>query len=35
VNALLAARELNFLPVGHRSLIQVSQPQPLRRSGTH
>jgi len=35
VNALLAARELNFLLVGHRSLIQVSQPQPLRRSGTH
>jgi 23S rRNA pseudouridine2605 synthase len=35
VNALLAARELNFLPVGHRSLIQVTQPQPLRRSGTH
>jgi 23S rRNA pseudouridine2605 synthase len=33
-NALLAARELSFVYVGHRSLIQVSQAQPLRRSGT-
>jgi 23S rRNA pseudouridine2605 synthase len=34
VNALLAARELSFLPVGHRSLIQVTQTQPVRQSGT-
>jgi 23S rRNA pseudouridine2605 synthase len=34
VNALLAARELSFLPVGHRSLIQVTQAQAARRSGT-
>ena len=34
VNALLAARELNFVPVGHRSLLQVTQGQPTRRSGT-
>lgn len=33
VNALLAARELSFLPVGHRSFIQVAQA-PVRRSGT-
>ena len=33
VNALLAARELSFVPVGHRSLIQISQA-PARRSGT-
>jgi hypothetical protein len=32
VNALLAARELNFVPVGHRSLIQVTQAQPIHRS---
>jgi 23S rRNA pseudouridine2605 synthase len=31
VNALLAARELSFLPVGHRSLIQVNQLQPTHR----
>jgi hypothetical protein len=35
VNALLAARELSFVPVGHRSLIQVTQAQPARRSGTN
>lgn len=35
VNALLAARELTFLSVGHRSLIQITQNQPLRRSGTN
>jgi 23S rRNA pseudouridine2605 synthase len=34
VNALLAARELSFLLVGHRSLIQVTQAQPARKSGT-
>jgi hypothetical protein len=33
VNALLAARELSFVPVGHRSLIQITQV-PARRSGT-
>jgi hypothetical protein len=33
VNGLLAARELSFVPVGHRSLIQISQT-PARRSGT-
>jgi len=34
VNALLGAREFSFTPVGHRSLIQVTQPQPARKSGT-
>lgn len=34
VNALLDARELSFVPVGHRSLIQVTQAQPIRRLGT-
>lgn len=34
VNALLDARELSFLHVGHRSLIQVTQAQPARRLGT-
>lgn len=33
VNALLAARHLSFVPVGHRSLIQATQA-PARRSGT-
>jgi hypothetical protein len=33
LNALLAARELSFVPVGHRSLIQVTQAQPTRKSG--
>ena len=33
VNALLAARELSFVPVGHRSLIQIAGV-PVRRSGT-
>src|SRR5215471_2532784 len=33
VNALLAARELSFLPVGHRSVIQITQA-PARRLGT-
>lgn len=32
VNALLAARELSFVSVGHRSLIQITQA-PVRRSG--
>jgi hypothetical protein len=32
VNALLDARELSFLPVGHRSLIQMTQAQPARES---
>jgi len=31
VNALLDARELSFVPVGHRSLIQMTQAQPARR----
>ncbi len=34
VNALLAARELNFVHVGSRSLIEVTQAQPAHRSGT-
>ena len=34
VNALLAARELSFVPVAHRSLIQITPAQPARRSGT-
>jgi hypothetical protein len=34
VNALLAARELSFVPVGNRSLIQITQVQPVRKSGT-
>lgn len=33
VNALLAARELSFVPVGHRSLIQITQAR-VTRSGT-
>jgi len=33
VNALLAARELSFVPVGHKSLIQVTQRQPARKLG--
>ena len=33
VNALLAARQLSFVPVGHRSLIQATQAA-VRRSGT-
>ena len=33
VNALLAARELSFVPLGHRSLIHITQT-PVRRSGT-
>src|SRR3954464_1166016 len=31
VNALLAARELSFVPVGHKSLIQVTQAQAPRQ----
>jgi 23S rRNA pseudouridine2605 synthase len=34
VNALLAAREFSFTAVGNKSLIQVTQPPALRRSGT-
>src|SRR5579864_175291 len=34
VNGLLAARELSFVPIEHRSLIQVTQTQPAQRSGT-
>ena len=34
VNALLAARELSFVPAGNRALIQVTQTQPAQRSGT-
>jgi hypothetical protein len=33
VNALLAARELSFVPLEHRSLIHITQT-PARRSGT-
>ena len=33
-NALLDARELTFVQVGSRSLIQVTQAQPVRQSGT-
>jgi hypothetical protein len=33
VNALLAARELSFVSVGHKSLIQVTQKQPARKLG--
>lgn len=31
VNALLAARELSFIHVGHRSLLQVTPPKPVTR----
>jgi hypothetical protein len=34
VNGLLAARELSFVPAGHKSLIQITPAQPARRSGT-
>lgn len=34
MNALLGARELSFVPVEHRSLIQITQVQPARKSGT-
>jgi hypothetical protein len=34
VNALLAARELSFVHVGSRSLLEVTQAQPAHRSGT-
>jgi len=34
LNALLAARELSFVVVGHRSLIQMTQAQPARKSET-
>lgn len=34
VNTLLAARELSFVPVGGRSLIQLAQAQPARSLGT-
>ncbi len=34
VNALMAARELNFVHVGNRSLIQVTQAQPSRSEAT-
>src|SRR6266568_7598743 len=34
VNALLAARELNFVHVGSRSLIEVTQAQPSRTEAT-
>jgi hypothetical protein len=32
VNALMSARELNFVHVGNRSLIQVTQAQPSRQT---
>ncbi len=31
INALQAARELDFIRVGNRSLIQIAQPKPCRR----
>jgi len=34
VNALMSARELNFVHVGNRSLIQVVQAQPARSEAT-
>lgn len=34
VNALLAAREFSFVPVGNRTLIQVTPREATRRSGT-
>jgi hypothetical protein len=34
VNALLAARELSFVLVGHRSLIQITPAQSTHKSGT-
>jgi sensor histidine kinase regulating citrate/malate metabolism len=35
INALQAARELDFIRVGHRSLIQIAQPKaPTNRLGT-
>jgi hypothetical protein len=34
INALLAARELNFLRVGNRSLIQITPPKPAASSRT-
>ena len=34
LNALLAARELSFVPVGHQSLIQVTPVPPARKSRT-
>jgi hypothetical protein len=34
VNALMSARELNFVCVGNRSLIQVTQAQPARSEAT-
>jgi Winged helix DNA-binding domain len=34
VNALLAARELSFVHVGNRSLIQVAPPKPVFSAGT-
>lgn len=35
VNALLAARELSFIHVGHRSLLQVTPPKPVSRTTPH
>lgn len=32
VNALLAARELSFIPVGNRSLIQLTEPPAVHRA---
>jgi hypothetical protein len=34
VNALLAARELTFVSVANRSMLEVTSSQPMRRSGT-
>ncbi len=35
VNGLMSARELNFVHVGNRSLIQVTQAQPSRQTELH
>ncbi len=35
VNALMSARELNFVHVGNRSLIQVTQAHPARQTELH
>jgi hypothetical protein len=34
MNALLAAREVSFVPVGNKSMIQVTESKPVRTLGT-
>jgi Winged helix DNA-binding domain len=34
MNALLAARELSFVPVGNKSMVQVTESKPVRKLGT-